>query len=373
MFVAAAALLAACAPEDASSPDVAATINGEEIPISLLEERFEAIEGNPQFAEQVAQDESGEFEDQVQAELLTVLIRSEVLEQGAAEMGIEPTDEDIEAKRAEVVEEVGGDEAFEEVIETNNLTEETVQDQIRELALQDLVAEELTADLDVDEDEVQTAYDQTYGTASARHILLETEEAAQQARQRLEEGEDFGELAQELSTDPSAADNAGDLGEFTRGQMVPEFSEAVFDAEEGDILGPVETDFGFHIIEVQAVDEGPPLSEVEDELRDQLLEGERSTIVGEWLTEQLEEAEITVNPRFGEWDAEQGVVTPPGGALDEDEGADGGADGDTAPPPPPPPAGDDDVDPTTSPAPVDPQQGEDADAEADQGEDDDES
>lgn len=359
VLVAVAAVLAACAPQGADSPDVAATVNGEGIPISLLQERYEAVEANPQFAEQVAQDETGEFEEQVQAELLTVLIRSRVLEQSAADMGIELTDDDIEAQRAEIIEEVGGQEAFAQVIESNNLSDETVEEQIRELALQEKVAEELTADLEADPDDVQAAYDQTYGTASARHILLETEEEAQEVLARVEGGEDFGELAQELSTDPTAEENAGDLGEFTRQQMVPEFSEAVFAAEEGDLLGPVETDFGFHIIEVLEIDEGPPLSEVEDELAAQLLEGDRSEVLGDWLTEHLQDAEITVNPRFGEWDEERGVVVPPGGPLGEDEDADGGAGVDTAPPPPPPPV--DDVDPTTSPSPVDPDEDTDQD------------
>lgn len=304
------ALLAACAPEEAASPDVAATVNGEDVPIADVQLRYDAVSENPQFAEQVEADETGEFEAQVQAEILTGLIRARLLAQGAEELGIELTDDDIEAKREEIVAEVGGEEAFEEVIETNNLTEDTVTSQLRDLALQDLVAEELTADLDVDDDEIEELYAQTYGTASARHILLETEEEAEAALGRVEAGEDFGALATELSTDPSAQQNAGDLGEFNRGAMVPEFDEAVFSAEAGDILGPIQTDFGFHVIEVLERDDGPPLSEVEDELRDQLLEGERNEVVQEWLNELTQEAEVTVNPRFGEWEAETGRVVP---------------------------------------------------------------
>ena len=319
------ALLAACGPEDAASPDAAATVNGEEVPISELRVRYDAVSENPQFQEQLEGDDSGEFQEQVQAEILTGLIRARLLAQGAEELGVELTEEDIEAKREEVVEDVGGEEAFQEVIETNNLTEETVNSQLRDLALQDLVAEELGDDLEVDDSAVQARYEETYGTASARHILVETEEEAQAVIARLEAGEDFAAVAQEVSTDPSAAQNSGDLGEFTRGQMVPEFTEAVFGAEEGEIVGPVQTDFGYHVIEVLELDEGPPLDEVEDEIRDELLQGDRDEVVQEWLNELTQEAEITVNPRFGEWDAEEGRVVPSDPLGDEE--ADGEGEG----------------------------------------------
>jgi peptidyl-prolyl cis-trans isomerase D len=84
----------------------------------------------------------------------------------------------------------------------------------------------------------------------ARHILVEDEETAQEVLDRLAEGESFEDLATEYSTDPSAATNFGDLGWFNDSAMIPEFSDAAFNAEVGDIVGPVETTYGFHIIEV---------------------------------------------------------------------------------------------------------------------------
>jgi peptidyl-prolyl cis-trans isomerase C len=86
-------------------------------------------------------------------------------------------------------------------------------------------------------------------TATARHILVDTEAECRAVLARLEEGADFAELAKKHSKCPSGR-RGGDLGSFGRGDMVPEFDEAVFAAKVGDVLGPVETPFGFHVVQV---------------------------------------------------------------------------------------------------------------------------
>lgn len=95
-------------------------------------------------------------------------------------------------------------------------------------------------------DGVLTEEDQVW----ARHILVETEEDAENVLTRLADGETFIALAQELSIDPSAASNFGDLGWFNERMMIPEFSDAAFGGEVGEIVGPVQTTYGFHIIEI---------------------------------------------------------------------------------------------------------------------------
>lgn len=85
--------------------------------------------------------------------------------------------------------------------------------------------------------------------ARARHILVDSEQIAEGLKKDIEGGADFGETAREHSLCPSSA-QGGDLGEFGKGQMVPEFDAVVFSAEIGKPHGPVKTQFGFHLIEI---------------------------------------------------------------------------------------------------------------------------
>jgi peptidyl-prolyl cis-trans isomerase C len=84
----------------------------------------------------------------------------------------------------------------------------------------------------------------------ARHILVETEDEAKAIKAELDKGADFAELAKKKSKDPGASDG-GDLGFFTKEQMVPEFSEVAFKLEPGKISDPVKSQFGWHIIKVE--------------------------------------------------------------------------------------------------------------------------
>ncbi len=88
-------------------------------------------------------------------------------------------------------------------------------------------------------------------SASARHILVSSEEQCQQLKIDIEGGADFGEIAKQHSSCPSGG-KGGDLGEFSPGMMVPEFDEVVFSADVNTVQGPVKTQFGYHLLEVTA-------------------------------------------------------------------------------------------------------------------------
>lgn len=126
----------------------------------------------------------------------------------------------------------------------------------------------------------------------AVHILVEDEATANTVIERLNAGEDFGELAKELSIDTGSGANGGDLGWFPRGAMVPEFEEAAFSLEIGKISEPVQSDFGYHIIKVLEKE----MREIEEEMYQALAQQAMQT----WLDEQIEAADIDVKVKFAE-------------------------------------------------------------------------
>jgi peptidyl-prolyl cis-trans isomerase C len=118
-------------------------------------------------------------------------------------------------------------------------------------------------------------YDETVKTLKpgqeikARHILVEKEEEAKAALERIKKGEDFAKLAGELSKDPGSGKEGGDLGWFEKERMVPEFGEAAFKLEKGQVSEIVKTQFGFHIIKLDDKrDKKPPeFDAVKDQLK----------------------------------------------------------------------------------------------------------
>ena len=89
--------------------------------------------------------------------------------------------------------------------------------------------------------------------ASARHILVKTEEECQELKTQIVNGADFADIAASHSLCPSGK-QGGALGEFSPGQMVKEFDTVVFSDPIGEVLGPVKTEFGYHLIEVTSRD-----------------------------------------------------------------------------------------------------------------------
>ena len=85
--------------------------------------------------------------------------------------------------------------------------------------------------------------------ASARHILVATQEQCEDLKKQIEAGADFEEMAKQHSTCPSGQ-QGGDLGEFGPGMMVKEFDDVVFSADVNTVQGPVKTQFGYHLLEV---------------------------------------------------------------------------------------------------------------------------
>jgi peptidyl-prolyl cis-trans isomerase C len=162
---------------------------------------------------------------------------------------------------------------------------------LADIYLQRLIASEVT------DERLQAAYQSQYVEADpvrevrASHILVEDEALAQSIIDQLDDGAEFAALAAEHGTD-GTAQRGGDLGFFTRERMVPAFATAAFEAEVGSVVGPVQTQFGFHVIEV--TDERdqpvPPFQQVSGEIRNGIIE----EVVQGRLAELRDAAEVTL-------------------------------------------------------------------------------
>ena len=133
-------------------------------------------------------------------------------------------------------------------------------------------------------DDIAKDMPQTEEQVWARHILLETAEEANAAYERLQNGEDFADVASKISKDTGSAANGGDLGWQPRSFFVTEFGDAAFTQEIGEIGQPVQSDFGYHIIQVIAREELP--------LSDTQYEQKKETALSDWLTAAREQATI---------------------------------------------------------------------------------
>ncbi|TCT16237.1 peptidyl-prolyl cis-trans isomerase C [Natranaerovirga pectinivora] len=153
----------------------------------------------------------------------------------------------------------------------NNLEKEDdflkVLDQMKKSLLIQYAANKLMTSVSVNEKEVKAYYDANQAMfaqpkkIAASHILVDSEEEANEILEEINNGLDFAEAASKYSNCPSN-ESGGSLGEFGQGQMVPEFENAAFSMSAGEISKPVKTQFGYHLIKVDSVNE-PQVSSFE--------------------------------------------------------------------------------------------------------------
>lgn len=152
--------------------------------------------------------------------------------------------------------------------------------------LAQLTVNTVLRDITVSEEEARKFYEENPQhfakgmTVSAKHILVDSEETCKAILASLQNGEkSFEDAAKEFSTCPSSA-RGGDLGEFGRGQMVPEFEQAAFAAEIGQIVGPVKTQFGCHLIKVEKKDDGSvvPYESAAEQIKANLLQQKQNEV-----------------------------------------------------------------------------------------------
>ncbi len=236
-------------------------------------------------------------------QFLDQLATEQVLLQEAEARGIQVSDEEVEQQITQVRQglagsapqaetggatggstgggETGGasDEAFQQALsEAGFESEAQLRGLIRDNLRIQQVVNALREEVEVGDEAIQTFYGEnqaqfeTPEEVCSSHILVETQDEANEILTQLNDGGDFAQLAEERSQDPGSAARGGDLGCVSRGSFVQPFEEAAFNAEVGETVGPVETQFGYHIIRVTDKNEAGavPLEEVREQIRAQL-------------------------------------------------------------------------------------------------------
>jgi peptidyl-prolyl cis-trans isomerase C len=267
-----------------------------------------------EFAEQsgVPKDDP-QYQATVQ-QIMPQLVSIEIAKAYAQEHNITVSDKEVDQELAKLKEQVGdqarssgqdvsNQEAYEQALKQNNITEEQLREDIRENLPVQEVQERVTGEAEPSDEEIQNYYEKnkeaqftTPEQRCVRHILFnkDQKEKAEDIKKQLENGGDFAKLAKENSQDPGSAAQGGDLGCLGKGETVPEFEQAAFGAERGEIVGPVQTEFGYHILQVTDVkpEQTRSLQEVESQIRAQLASEKQSEAFNKWIEEQKNKRDV---------------------------------------------------------------------------------
>ena len=297
---------------------VAAVVNDEEISMQELDQFagtqqlvMSLYRSNPDFTQVLLQTEAGQnVIKEFQKSKLDQLITQKLLAQEANERGLELSQEEqneIFNQQVEGIKQQNNmsDEELEAALQNQGIEsieayKETFIEQNRESLIINKLRENVTSQAEVTEEEMKSYYDnnqsefQVQEQAEARHILLEDRETAEEVMSKLENGSDFAELATEYSTGPSA-EEGGNLGFISKDQNIAQkFKEAVFALDVGGRSEIVETQYGFHIIEVTDRKEGglKSFDEVKEQIRQQLANQKGQQIWDEFVRGLRDEANI---------------------------------------------------------------------------------
>lgn len=230
-------------------------------------------------------------------ETLELMINEEIIRQEAESADVAVSTEEVEEELAVYEEDYGSEEALEQALSTSGMTLDDFEQEIEKYTLVEKI---IGPDIEVTEEEIETYFEnnkdkyEQQEEVEASHILVESEEEAEEVQEKLADGEAFADLAAEYSTDTSNAENGGELGFFGKGAMVEAFEEEAFSMEIDEISDPVETEFGFHIIQVTDKKEAAEasLDENKEDIRDQLFNEAVNAQYPIWLEEKKESYDI---------------------------------------------------------------------------------
>lgn len=208
------------------------------------------------------------------------LVNQEILKADLDKNKVTISDEEKTAAVDEYKAYFGDETAYENFLKSAGLKKENFEKLIKDDVIYAKHKEWYQMNHVPSDETIQSYYEankDNLATVNADHILVATEEEAKAVKARLDAGEDFAKLAAEVSTDSSNAANGGSLGDFGRHAMVEEFDKAVFSMEVGQISQPIKTEYGWHIIKLNAKQD--KLEDVKETIISSLIDEEYNAYV----------------------------------------------------------------------------------------------
>jgi foldase protein PrsA len=246
--------------------------------------------------------------------LLTTKIRLALMREEAERQGYALPAERLAKARTEIEAQFAASGGVLKAAAAEGMGEPELGEFLEATTYQEELAARLGADPPITDAAVTEAYvanKEQLETVEASHILVKDKALADKLVKDLQGGADFAALAKEHSTDKASGANGGALGPNPRGRFVADFEKTVWSANVGELAGPVKTEFGYHIIKVT---KRPSEAELKETVRTGL-----ATQAGriKLLDRIRKDIKVTVNPRYGRWDAEKLEVVPAAGDPDD--------------------------------------------------------
>jgi foldase protein PrsA len=235
--------------------------------------------------------------EQYGAATVEQLIADKIVATEAKKEKVSITDEELNEEVDKLKESYGGEDVFNQMLESNNTTVDVLKEDLKNyLTIRKL----LEPQIEITDEELQTYFEEnkdSFGEAEqvkASHILVEDEATANEIKQKLADGADFAELAKEYSTDEGTKENGGELGFFAKGTMVTEFDDVAFTLPVNEISDPVKTEYGYHIIKVEEKKEAKEANfdDSKTEIKNTLIEQKLETEYSTWLENKKQDYDI---------------------------------------------------------------------------------